>query len=357
MNSVTDFWHVSKPLLFSCVTTAFITAGSVHAEVNSEAIERFVDDSVWAVLCCDFSRWASLESDNALLGIARIRHPWQEEKRKRLEKNLKALPPVLDGMGIEAGWMLLSPDDAIRRGGFPILFPVKEGGDHSEVQRMARNIAISAGEARDEGGQQVPTNRTSQWIDESRVVISGTNQVVEHYLDVKSESRQDLFGPLKELMSGGAIVAVVLSPDWHSRRAIRELWPPDAPSPFDSINGSMIADDVRWIGFELRAKPQPLGRLIIELDNVAIAQQFHTWIRQKLKWVAKQPAPNGQSGDPNLIGLVNTLQPQRVGKRIILEFDSSGNQVSALYALVAPAMNAASGAAGTSERQNNSNGE
>ncbi len=323
-----------------------------NADDGSQSIERFIDDGAWVIMCTDFTRWTELESEEVLSDLLRIKYPWDEEKRNRLSQNFKALAPRVARMGIEKNWIVISPQDILFRRGFPLFFSVKEGGNHSEVLELAKSMAVLSNFVGYEHLSFSFPYKDAEWFEEERLVLSGSSDVLEYYSNLEPEARPDLLEPLNELMSNGAVIAFVISPDRHARRAVKELWPRDVPAILDNIDGKMIADDIGWIGFELRANPRPVGRLIIELKSELQAKQLHTWINQKLTWLAKQRKSTIASEGLAPVRLANALRPRLSNKRIVIELDSTGIQINALYALINPAIDAARGAAAASKRQN-----
>jgi len=329
------------------LAAALLAAWPCRAQTDAnltKPIEPFLDGGAWAVVCSDMDRWTAIGNDDALMDLMKIKHPLQEASRRRLAGMLQAAIPELRRMGVHRGWMVLSLDDVLVRGGAPLIFPIDDDGDRDEALRMAKNIAITSGVVRNELGRQEATHDAAVCLEDLGVVLSGSEQVVEYYSQLAPEARPDLVEPLEELMAGGAITAAVLSPGRDMRRAVSEMWPEDPPI-FESLTGAMLADDVRWVGIELRHEPRAVARVIVVLRDEATAKRFDLWLNQKLEWLATQTPPEMPAGDPTLRRTAEALRPRREGSRIVLELDPSGEQINAIRAVVTPLVEAARAAA------------
>jgi hypothetical protein len=349
-----------KRFVWTCVpySSALLTAWALAftapasgADPNAPQasfIDAFLNDETWVVLCSDFERFTAVESKEQLLRLLSIgRLNKSQSDLEAMAARIQSMGPAVRELGLSEGWMLFSLDDFLRRGSAAVVLPLASDGKREEALRMAQNSPPAIA-VRDETGHIQPPQRRAVWLDEHGVILAGTQQIIDRYSQLTPSPRPDLIEPVRELMAGGAFIAVAASPDPDARRAMRELWP-HLPPPLDELTGTMLADDVRWIGAEVRDKPRPMARLIVELRDEATARRLQSWITRSVASLAEaleHEAPDDAlRGQETVDRLAAALRPRREGARVVLDLEPGGDQIGALYALIAPALNAARSAA------------
>lgn len=166
----------------------------------------------------------------------------------------------------------------------------------------------------------------------------GSVPTLERYEGLQPEARPDLLEPLDR----SAPLSLVFSPGADSRRVIRELWP-DLPPELASVEGRLIADGMRHVGFTLSAGEQAGAEFRVQAANEPAAEQFvraigeayaagvatvRDW-RPEFESIAEQAA--------------EVLKPEREGDAVVIRLragDPAGGQLA--MRVLAPAIAEAS---------------
>ncbi|QDT67728.1 hypothetical protein MalM25_06300 [Planctomycetes bacterium MalM25] len=97
----------------------------------------------------------------------------------------------------------------------------------------------------------------------------GSAPTLDRYEHLQPKARPDLLEPLDRKTP----LSLVFSPGADSRRVIRELWP-DLPPELASVEGRLIAEGMRHVGFTLTAGEQVGAELRVQAANEPAAEQF-----------------------------------------------------------------------------------
>ena len=168
------------------------------------------------------------------------------------------------------------------------------------------------------------------------------------------EPRAEAIAALGEVGNGSA--GLVVLGDTDSRRVLREMFP-RLPTPFDSIDGPMIADELLWGGVAVDLLPQPKVTIHIETSGPRVAETLQQSAVKGLELATQQlmarmsdakiQVPPG--GVPQILAV---FQPKIEGAAVKLTFGPDAEEVARLRGLLTPPLAAASEAAQRKRRIN-----
>jgi hypothetical protein len=318
-----------------CITVAAIAVAlspgnGAHAGGDSftiESLKPYVHDGTCCVLAANVDRWTSMNGSAAqeLFGLLPSARGRTAEQRSDTLQTAKA---ELLQLGVRGGGMTMGIDD-LPFGGPLLIVAAGPGADQQRLTAMAQRVAPAVAMHGDE-----PIFKAARWVDAHNVAIGGSEEIVERYSRVTPAARLDLMQPLAELLEGGALTAVVLSLDPDTRRVLRELWPDSLPAPLDNLTAATFADDVQWVGAELRDRPRPMMRITIALRDEPTAAALLTWIEGRVELLVNEAPQDLPRRDAAVKHVSAALRPRREGARLVLDSQPGTNQFGAYRAMI-----------------------
>lgn len=153
--------------------------------------------------------------------------------------------------------------------------------------------------------------------------------------------RADAVAALAQLENADAGAVVVL--DSESRRVVREMFP-QLPAPFQEINGSLVADGVRWAGVAVNFPPELKIAVNVETAKPDAATTLEQTIGKAMLLAKALLTKESIDGPPvhqarakELLPLLSLVAPKVDGTRLSITFGDDEEEVAFLRNFV-PAM-------------------
>ena len=163
--------------------------------------------------------------------------------------------------GLSRAYALLRTSD-IQAMGTSFVMPVKEGSDPQQAIEAFKEVI-----AKLSGGNQPDYKVESR----DGALIAAADAQFERLKSEKAEGaidRPDIWAAIGNGSFGFAVFG-----DEDSRRVVEELMP-ELPSPFDDLNGELVADGTKWFGMSLKLDAVPELNFEIETSSEDAAKTY-----------------------------------------------------------------------------------
>ncbi|MEM9660044.1 MAG: hypothetical protein AAF961_16905, partial [Planctomycetota bacterium] len=254
----------SRSRLIPCLLLAACSASWATA-ADHAALEPYLTSDVVAIGYLDVPKFdvARLLEEMRRLGAS-------DEILDEAESGAAGVQQIYDqlaSLGVGRAYVVVSLDD-IQFQGSPWVIEVGADGQPDAVVDLLRKIF---------GGRPGEPERGAVWFaptrfetDNGHVLAAMSDEQMKRLKAPKSDAvRGDALEALATL--GSADLGAIVFGNADSRRVVREMFP-QAPAPFQDINGELIADELRWGGVTLKLPPASAVRLTIETTGSDVAE-------------------------------------------------------------------------------------
>lgn len=178
---------------------------------------------------------------------------------------------------------------------------------------------------------------------EGSLILGGgsTEKLQELRTNRTKTPRADAVAALAQLENADAGAIVVL--DSESRRVVREMFP-QLPAPFQEINGSLVADGVRWAGVAVNFPPELKVTLNVETTQPEAATTLEQTVGKAMLLAKALLTKESIDGPPvhqarakGLLPLLSLVAPKVDGSQLSITFGDDEEEVAFLRNFV-PAM-------------------
>ena len=314
---------------------------SAHAADHAAALENYLTEDVAAVAYADLSKvdaQAILDWCNDLGIVPEDANPHLTKIAPMVQQKLDAY----EDLGVTHVYALFRVSDIGHRG-ITWVVPVAEDGD----ARAAMGMILSGRPNQ----FHVEHNQRPSFLPQVCEVVDGcvlgatNSEQLEMLKTQRPTSERDL-SETWELLGDGHIGFIIFG-DENSRRVVRQMFP-HLPAPFDSIDGKLIADGLKWGGMKLNLPPEPRFELLIDTSAEDVAQTLDQAVQELWSMVQTLPAEKAYLEQQVLDLLGKELQPRVEGKRVQISIQD----VAAIAAVLRPPIEEARANAQRMQRTN-----
>ncbi len=300
-------------------------SSQLRADEPDDLLQRFLTDDVVAVVYLDLQKIdpIAIAKVSAEFGV-------QGPELMQIQADTNAAKLELDKLtaaGVQFVFAFLRTTD-LNQLGTSWVASIQPNQDLDRAAQLIRDLIAMTGLNR--GAKEL--------IAEVRVVegylVAAANETqVERMANEKPTDQRDLSAAMAALGKGAA--GIVLVGDADSRRVIRELMP-SLPSPFDSITGTMIADDLLWGGIQLDWPPKLGIKLEIECRSLDAANGVSQALTKATDTFSQSAPFLAALDDPKTRKLVrDAFNPTVKQTRVTVSLDSVTGDLQRLASVLA----------------------
>ncbi len=303
-----------------------------------ESLKAFMTPDVIGVAYVDIENM-NLEESVALLAKIGFR------ETMRYQQILDQLPEAkkdvarLKEAGLSRAYALLRTSD-IQAMGTSFVFPLSKGSDPENAIKIINEIVVKI------SGDKQPAYEID-YRDGALIASSATQ--FDRLQNNESEStveRSKIWNAV-----GSSSFGIVVFGDEDSRRVVKELMPA-LPSPFDSLNGDLIADGTKWIGMSLKLDATPELNIEIEASDETSAKTYESIIKDAMKMAKFLPQVRDVIPKSEIKFVFNAIAPKRDGNRVSISASQLTNDLDRLAKVLAPQVRAVRAAAVKTQKMN-----
>lgn len=331
---------------FFLAAVLFAIAHSAFAQDQLATLKSYLTDDVVAVAYLDL---AKIDTMGTLEWISQLGFGPDDKQRGQATKLMLIVQQRLDeaaGFGARYVYVLFRPSD-ITHGGPTWILPVDEQGD----PRAVLGMLLSGRPDKFVIEYEMRPSFLPNYCDVVGNAVVGANTVAQ-LAEVKAKS---VASPREMLEMWNALGdghgGLLIFGSDNSRRVVRELFP-QLPPPFQSINGSLIADDLQWGGFVVDLPPKPHLEILVQANSNQAAKTVNEAVNMALTVGKQLPAAKQLLDDEALRMFDTALRPQLDASRVTIAFDALFSDLDRLAKVMAPHVKQARAAAQRTTRIN-----
>ncbi len=288
----------------------------------AEPRARFVESGTFLVATVDVERLVDPATSKQILQLIDRVEPLVDAlpPKEQREVGLEYVVMELRRAKIQSLFVAAAIDD-IRRDYMPLIVcELQDGADPAEARRVVQQLKPPAVEV---VGDQV-------WI--------GTPKSLKRYRQLASEDRPDLLQPLVTLGSDSPALAIVVSAGQDARRVMRELWP-ELPTPFETLDGDLVADGIERVKLTLAIDAATRVRLAVVGQDESVSQQLGQLAELGGEWLVAKAEQEELGLGPLYTQAMSVLKPRIDGNQLVFEAATDSPEVERLLTVaIGPAV-------------------
>ncbi|QEG23049.1 DUF1559 family PulG-like putative transporter [Mariniblastus fucicola] len=322
------------------VALTFSVSHTIGQDANPAALKKFVTSDVIGIAYVDLDNMDLGEATELLEklgfgGTASFRR--MQERLPEANKQIAALKDA----GFSRGYALLRTSD-FQAMGTSFVFPLAEGSDSQKAIKTLQNVVVAM------SGEDNDAPSYSAEFRDGAVIAAGPDQFDRLKNDAANDTvdRSDIW----KSIDGGSL-GVVLFGDDDSRKVVKELMPP-LPGPFAKLDGELIADGTKWIGFSAKVNASPELKIEIEASDDDSAKVYEAVINDGLKMAKFAPQVREVIPKSEVKFVFEAIKPKRNGTRVTMSASELTKDLDRLAKVLAPQVKAARAAAIKTQTKN-----
>ncbi len=356
--------------LLLCAVIGTFAGRQVQADEHSEALKKYLTDDVIAVAYFDLARInpkALLEQAHQIGALDDLERTQYEPAASFAISQLELLqksgiqfvyllfratdlsvdidPPMIVALNTNTSASSTKSPKVTPPMGPSIVIPLAPGTKASTAAAAVRKIVTLMPE---------PFRNLKVQAGDGVVFVTASERQMKRLMagnesNEKLETR-DLSAGWQAVGSGSA--GLLVFGDNDSRRVIRELLP-ELPSPFDRLNGRLIADDLNWAGIQLTLPPNLNLKLEFETRNDQGNGVLAEAIRNGIDLLGSRPEFQSLMPDAERSLVLRALQPVQSRTRTSVSLDDVTGDFDRVSRLLVPQVLKVREAARETQEMNN----
>lgn len=297
-------------------------------------IQKYITSDVAAVGYVDLTK---VDLPEALAWIKKMKP--ELIAPERIGENAEKIQTGISGLtknGADIVYLFFRTSDVVHRGP-ALVIPVAESGNPEEIKKLLSSSKFSQLGIR-------------QWgVVHGTLFGAPSEERLEEVSQISPNQDRDLDDAFAAL--GGGHCGLIVFGDDDTRKVVRDLFP-KLPSPFEKLDGPLIADHLRWGGISIDLPPTPKAKVLIETTDGQTAQVIEDAAGNALKLLDKVPMIQESMPGNELAEVLKLLVPKVDGNQVSLGFENLTEDAELLIKLISPPFKAASEAKQRRRRMN-----
>ncbi len=325
---------------------ASIYAAAILQAADHTALQRYLSADVEGVAYVDLTK-LDLPAVVEWLAELKLLDELDQADAASAAKSYQLVLEGLKNAGVKQIYFLLRTSD-VAHGGPTWVIPLADATGADAVQTL---LMFGSPEQENYLQTAAPTWIPSQWrVDKKNTLIGCTTaEQLEAQLQVEPIQIADLDAAWSALGNDSAGGVVFGTAD--SRRVVREMLPA-LPVPFDALDGSQLADGLRWGGITVSLPPKLAFDLTIETAKPETAARLAEACTGGWHMLGALESVNQSLDFAQLLSLTEALTPQVAGTRLTISPTAITANAQRLTKLLTPPIQAARQAAWRNTRMN-----